>query len=146
MHPIRKQRIVFIILLALALAAAVALALYALKQNINVFFTPSQLHQQTIAANQTIRVGGLVRKGSVRHEGADNTVRFVITDTAQEVTVYYQGLLPDLFREGKGVVAEGRVNLDGSFQASQVLAKHDENYMPPQVAESLSPQALKGAA
>lgn len=140
MHPIRKQRLIFISLFMAAIALAVALALYALKQNINLFYTPSQLLAAQASEGRTVRVGGLVKKGSVHHQ-PDNTVLFTITDTAQDLVVRYTGLLPDLFREGQGIVAEGRLNSDGRFQASEVLAKHDENYMPPQLAESL--QAMK---
>lgn len=143
MHPIRKQRLYFIGALMLALIAAVALALYALKQNINVFYTPSQLQHSRPALTQTIRVGGLVKVGSVTHSRQDNTVGFVVTDTKQDIEVHYRGLLPDLFREGQGIVVEGKLDGQGILQASQVLAKHDENYMPPQVAESLPAATLK---
>ena len=140
MHPIRKQRLLFISFFLLALALACGLALFALKQNINVFYTPSQLSAVPHALKQTIRVGGLVKKASVSHQ--DSTVSFVITDSHHDVMVYYQGLLPDLFREGQGIVVEGKLRTDGALQASQVLAKHDENYMPPQVAESLPADVL----
>lgn len=143
MHPIRKQRLLFIVLFIVAIGAASGLALYALKQNINLFYTPSQLRQEKISLQQTLRLGGLVEKGSLSHNAQDNAVRFVITDTVNETVVYYNGLLPDLFREGQGIVAEGRLRTDGAFQATQVLAKHDENYMPPQVAESLPAKALR---
>lgn len=143
MHPIRKQRLYFIGALMLALVAAVALALYALKQNINLFYTPSQLQQTRPGLTQTIRVGGLVKAGSVVHSRQDNGVHFVVTDTQHNIEVYYRGLLPDLFREGQGIVVEGKLDGQGVLQASEVLAKHDENYMPPQVAESLPAATLK---
>lgn len=143
MHPIRKQRLYFISALMIALVAAVALALYALKQNINLFYTPSQLLLNKPAVTQTIRIGGLVKQGSVTHNGFDNAVSFVVTDTRQNIEVRYRGLLPDLFREGQGIVVEGKLDSHSILQASQVLAKHDENYMPPQVAESLPAATLK---
>ena len=142
MHPLRKQRLVFIAIFLIAIALACALALYALKENINLFYTPSQVLNEKISVKQTIRIGGLVKKGSVMHYSTNNTVRFVITDTKHDLIVYYAGILPDLFREGQGIVAEGKLSTEGSLQATQVLAKHDENYMPPQVAESLPADAL----
>ncbi len=138
MHPIRKQRLLFISLFMLAIALAIALALYALKQNINVFYSPSQLFTAKVSLKQTLRVGGLVEKGSVKHNTIDNQVQFTITDYHHDVIIYYTGLLPDLFREGQGIVAEGHVRANGTFQATEVLAKHDENYMPPPVAEMLA--------
>ncbi len=138
MHPIRKQRLIFISVFMIAIGIACALALYALKQNINVFYTPSQLLQTKLSRQQTLRVGGLVQNASVKHNTSDNQVCFVITDDHHEVTVYYTGLLPDLFREGQGIVAEGKLRADGAFQASEVLAKHDENYLPPPVAAALA--------
>jgi cytochrome c-type biogenesis protein CcmE len=145
MHPIRKQRLIFIGALLALIAIAAGLALYALKQNINLFYTPSQILQESVSTERTIRVGGLVKKGSVHYAKVGNEVSFVITDTAHDLKINYQGLLPDLFREGQGIVAEGHLNKEGSFAATQVLAKHDEKYTPPQVADSLKnmPQGIK---
>ncbi|MEM1140513.1 MAG: cytochrome c maturation protein CcmE [Pseudomonadota bacterium] len=119
-----------------AFSIAVALMLYALSDTIVLFYTPSDLNAGIEDPTRTVRLGGLVAEGSVvRGEG--QTVRFDITDTAQSVEVRYTGILPDLFREGQGIVAQGRIGEDGIFRASQVLAKHDENYLPPEAAEAI---------
>jgi cytochrome c-type biogenesis protein CcmE len=117
------------------LATAVGLVLYALSSNIVFFFTPSQVAANEAPQGRAFRVGGLVEDGSVRRNGLD--VSFRITDNARTIPVVYRGTLPDLFKEGKGVVAQGAVGPDGVFKASEVLAKHDENYMPPEAAEAL---------
>ena len=120
-----------------ALAVAAALVLSAFRQNLVFFFTPSQIAANEAPQGRAFRVGGLVESGSVRRQPDGVTVRFVITDTARSIPVVYRGLLPDLFREGKGVVTQGKLAADGVFYASEVLAKHDENYMPPEAAEAL---------
>ena len=120
-----------------ALAAAAALILAAFQQNLVFFFTPSQVAANEAPQGRTFRIGGLVEKGSVKRQPDGVTVRFVVTDTAKSMPVLYRGVLPDLFREGKGVVAQGRIGADGMFQASEVLAKHDENYMPPEAADAV---------
>jgi len=120
-----------------ALAAAAALILTAFQQNLVFFFTPSQVAANEAPLGRTFRIGGLVESGSVKRQTDGVTVRFIVTDTAKSIPVMYRGALPDLFREGKGVVAQGRIGGDGVFQASEVLAKHDENYMPPEAAEAL---------
>jgi cytochrome c-type biogenesis protein CcmE len=120
-----------------ALAAAAALILTAFQQNLVFFFTPSQVAANEAPLGRTFRIGGLVESGSVKRQTDGVTVRFIVTDTAKSIPVLYRGALPDLFREGKGVVAQGRIGGDGVFQASEVLAKHDENYMPPEAAEAL---------
>lgn len=118
-----------------ALGVASALVLSAFRDNLVFFHSPSDLAAEPIPPERVFRLGGLVEEGSVKREG--ETTHFRVTDLAQSVAVSYSGLLPDLFREGQGVVAEGRLTADGEFIASKVLAKHDENYMPPEVADSL---------
>ena len=116
-------------------ALAVGLVLNAFESNIVFFYSPSQVVAKEAPASRTFRLGGLVEEGSVKRDGTE--VRFAVTDTAQTVAVQYTGLLPDLFKEGKGVVTQGRLGDDGVFVAREVLAKHDENYMPPEAAEAL---------
>jgi len=117
-----------------ALGAATALVLSAFEQNLVFFFTPSQVAAHEAPQGRTFRIGGMVETGSVKREGVE--VRFLVTDTAKTIPVVYSGALPDLFREGKGVVAQGQLGADGVFRAREVLAKHDENYMPPEAAEA----------
>ncbi len=124
------------------LAVAAIMVLFALKDSVVFFHTPSDIVEKGVSANDRIRLGGLVADGSVvRGEGT--TVSFKVTDTLKEIPVKFTGVLPDLFREGQGVVAEGKLNADGSFTADSVLAKHDENYMPPEVAKSLEARGVK---
>ena len=133
----RKQRRLLLVLGGVGLiGAAVALILTALSQNIVYFYAPAELKQHPLAEGQRFRLGGLVTQGSVKRE-ADNVVDFTVTDLKATVPVRYQGILPDLFREGQGVVAEGRLGPGGVFLAEQVLAKHDERYMPREVADAL---------
>lgn len=120
-----------------ALAIAAALVLSAFQKNLVFFFTPTQVAANEAPQGRTFRIGGLVAPGSVKRQADGVTVQFVVTDTAKNIPVVYKGILPDLFREGKGVVTQGRLGPDGTFQASEVLAKHDENYMPPEAAEAL---------
>ena len=120
-----------------ALALAVTLVLAAFRQNLVFFFTPSQVAANEAPLGTTFRIGGMVETGSVKRQADGLTVRFLVTDTAKSIPVEYRGALPDLFREGKGVVAQGRVGTDGVFVANEVLAKHDENYMPPEAAEAV---------
>jgi len=120
-----------------ALAIAAGLVLSAFQKNLVFFFTPSQVAANEAPQGRTFRIGGLVVPGSVKRQADGVTVQFVVTDTAKSIPVVYKGILPDLFREGKGVVTQGRLGPDGVFQASEVLAKHDENYMPPEAAEAL---------
>ena len=119
------------------LAGAIALVLNAFENNLVFFFSPTQVARQEAPVGRSFRIGGLVETGSVRHEATGLAMRFVVTDGAHQVPVAYLGLPPDLFQEGKGVVAQGRLDADGVFRAEQVLAKHDENYMPPEAAEAL---------
>jgi cytochrome c-type biogenesis protein CcmE len=120
-----------------ALAVASALVLNAFNSNLVFFFSPSQVLADEAPRERSFRIGGLVEEGSLQRDGQGLTIRFVVTDLAQKVPVTYTGLLPDLFKEGKGVVAQGKLGADGVFRAEQVLAKHDENYMPPEAAAAL---------
>ena len=139
----RKQRRgVLIGTCLLVLGVAVGLALYAMRDSIVFFYSPSEVAKMGIAPGQRFRLGGLVEAGSVvRGEGT--TIRFVVTDKASTLPVTFTGVLPDLFREGQGVVAEGVLGADGSFQADNVLAKHDEKYMPPEVAAKLKQESVR---
>ena len=123
-------------LIVVGCTIATGLALLALRENINLFFSPSQIVEGTAPSNTTIRLGGMVVAGSVQR-GANLGVTFVLTDLAEQVTVTYEGILPDLFREGQGIVTQGKLDSSGRFLAQQVLAKHDETYMPPEVNDAL---------
>ncbi len=138
----RKKRRLALIFSSLAtLALALALVLVALRDNIVFFYGPSELAQKAPHPGQRLRIGGLVKQGSLVHEG-DRTVRFAVTDQKQDVEVTYTGLLPDLFREGQGVVAEGTLGNDKLFHADSILAKHDERYMPRDVVDALKKQGV----
>jgi cytochrome c-type biogenesis protein CcmE len=119
------------------LGVASMLVLNAFQSNLVFFFSPSQIAANEAPRDRSFRIGGLVEEGSLKREGQSLTVNFVVTDMAQRIPVSYTGMLPDLFKEGKGVVAQGKLGADGVFRAEQVLAKHDENYMPPEAAEAL---------
>jgi len=131
----KKQRLYFVIAGMSVLAVAAALVLTSFEDSLVFFHSPSDLAEKPVPAGRTFRLGGLVEEGSVVKQGV--IVQFRVTDLAESVPVTFEGLLPDLFREGQGVVTEGQLNEDGIFVASNVLAKHDENYMPPEVADSL---------
>ena len=133
----RHKRIGFIIAGLAGLAIAAGLALNAFQDNLVFFFSPSQVAAKEAPTGRTFRVGGLVQEGTVKRDTDGLTVRFTVTDTAQSIPVVYKGILPDLFKEGRGCVAQGRMNADGVFYADQIMAKHDENYMPPEAAEAL---------
>jgi cytochrome c-type biogenesis protein CcmE len=133
----RHRRTIFIAAGVAALAVAVALVLKAFNSNIVFFFTPTQVAANEAPKQRAFRIGGLVQENSVQRQADGITVAFVVTDTANSIPVSYKGILPDLFKEGKGVVAQGTLGADGKFVASEVLAKHDENYMPPEAAEAL---------
>jgi len=133
----RQKRIAMVAGGLAALAVAAALVLSAFQQNLVFFFTPSQVAANEAPQGKTFRIGGMVETGSVKRQPDGLTVRFMVTDTAKSIPVEYRGALPDLFREGKGVVAQGRVGADGMFVANEVLAKHDENYMPPEAADAV---------
>ncbi|MEE4378648.1 MAG: cytochrome c maturation protein CcmE [Candidatus Competibacteraceae bacterium] len=137
MHPVRRKRLTFVLIIVLGVGVAASLTLYALQQNINLFYSPSQIAAGEAPVGRSIRVGGLVVAGSVARETESLQVEFALTDNQELIQVRYEGILPDLFREGQGIVARGRVTPEGVVQAEEVLAKHDENYMPPEVADSL---------
>jgi cytochrome c-type biogenesis protein CcmE len=138
MHPIRRQRLIIVLLVILGAGGAVGLAAYALRQNINLFYPPAEIVDGKVPVGKKIRAGGMVIKGSLKRSPDSLLVSFVITDFKAEVTVQYTGILPDLFAEGQGVVANGVMDVNGIFQASEVLAKHDEKYMPPEVEQTLA--------
>jgi cytochrome c-type biogenesis protein CcmE len=131
----RQKRLAIVLGGVAALGVAIGLVLYALNSNIVFFFTPTQVAQDEAPRGRSFRIGGLVEPGSLQPDGT--RVTFRVTDNVQAIAVSYTGSLPDLFREGKGVVAQGRIGPDGVFAATEVLAKHDENYMPPEAAEAL---------
>ncbi|MFM9915130.1 MAG: cytochrome c maturation protein CcmE [Rhizobacter sp.] len=142
MKPRTKRGLAIVVGLA-TLGIASALVLNAFKSNMVFFFSPSQVAADEAPRERNFRIGGLVEQGSIVRDDKTLQVRFVVTDLARKVPVTYTGLLPDLFREGKGVVAQGKMGPDGVFHAEQVLAKHDENYMPPEAADALA-KARKG--
>ena len=134
----RRHKRIGIILVGLAgLALATFLALSAFRENLVFFFSPTQVAAKEAPVNRTFRIGGLVQDGTLKREPDGLTVRFTVTDTAASIPVVYKGILPDLFKEGRGCVAQGKIGPDGVFQAEQVLAKHDENYMPPEAGEAI---------
>lgn len=137
MHPVRKKRLITISIILATLAIAVALVMYALSQNINLFYSPTQIAQGEAPQDVTIRAGGMVVEGSVERDRETLDVVFAVTDYAYQVKIAYHGILPDLFREGQGIVAQGKLNSEGILIASEVLAKHDEEYMPPEISEAL---------
>jgi len=138
----RHRKLLAIVLALAGIGIATALILNAFQSNLVFFFSPTEVAQGKAPTDRAFRIGGLVEDGSVKREPDGLTVSFVITDTAKSIPVTYKGILPDLFKEGKGVVAEGRLGKDGLFTATQVLAKHDENYMPPEAAHAIE-QAQK---
>lgn len=133
----RQKRFVFIIVALVALAVVVGLVLNALESNVNLYFTPTQVFNNEAPHGRSFRIGGLVEEGSIKRANDGLTVNFVITDTHKSLPVVYKGILPDLFKEGKGVVAQGKMEADGVMHAEEVLAKHDENYMPPEAKDAL---------
>ncbi|MBK1723120.1 cytochrome c maturation protein CcmE [Thiocystis violacea] len=142
----RQKRLAFVALAVLGVGAASALALTALKSNISYFFSPSQVIANEAPPDHVFRLGGLVTKGTLARQEDGLTIHFDVTDNAQTVKVAYTGILPDLFSEGSGVVAKGRLGPDGVFYADEVLAKHDEDYMPPEVASTLKTAHAEGVA
>src|SRR4051795_11376306 len=133
----RHKRIIFIVCSLAALGLATWLVLGAFRNNLVFFFSPTQIASKEAPVGRTFRIGGLVQDGSVKRETDGLTIRFSVTDTANTIPVVYKGILPDLFKEGRGCVAQGRVGSDGVFRADQVLAKHDENYMPPEAGAAI---------
>lgn len=138
MNKIQKRRLYFVSFFIIGLAIAASLIFYALRQNMNVFLTPDELATMQIRPDYHIRLGGMVKKQSVHHDKNGLGVEFTVTDFKRDIKVRYVGILPDLFRQGKGVVAEGTMNAQGVFVATQILAKHDENYMPKKIATSIN--------
>jgi cytochrome c-type biogenesis protein CcmE len=141
----RRQRMIFVGVVLIGVAVATALALTAIGENMLYFYSPSQIAAGEAPPGQDLRVGGLVVDGSVARQSNGLDVHFELTDTSAVVPVTYTGILPDLFREGQGIVALGKIGDNGVFQAREVLAKHDENYMPPEVAEALKLAAEGGS-
>ena len=137
MKPHRRKKLGIILFIAAGLSTAIGLSLYAFSNNIDLFFTPTQVAAGEVTPGQRIRVGGMVKEGSVSHSQEQLEVSFIATDYSNDVQIRYAGILPDLFREGQGIVAEGSMRSDGVFQASRVLAKHDENYMSVEVKAAL---------
>ena len=142
MHPQRKQRLIVVLLIVFGTGIAVALASFALRENINLFYPPAEIAAGKAPVGKQIRAGGMVLVGSIKRDPNSLRVDFVVTDYDAKVPVVYTGILPDLFDEGQGVVASGKLDSNGIFQATEVLAKHDENYMPPEV-QSASMRQLK---
>ena len=142
----RHKRFVFIAVALAGVGLAVGLVLYALRGNVNLYFTPTQVFDNKVPKDRSFRIGGLVKDGSVKREGDGLTTNFVITDMYKEIPVVYKGILPDLFQEGKGVVVEGKMGTGGVMVAQEVLAKHDENYMPPEAADALKKAKAMEAA
>ena len=143
MNPVRKKRLYIVLAILAGVGIAVALALSALQQNINLFYTPSQIANGEAPQNTRIRAGGLVENGSVQRSSDSLETDFVVTDGAKSVTIRYSGILPDLFREGQGIVAMGKLDGSGVLIADEVLAKHDENYMPPEVMQALEQSGMQ---
>lgn len=138
MNPRRRKLLLSVIFIVAGVGGAVALALKAFQENLLYFYSPAQIVAGEAPTARPFRIGGLVVEGSVMREPGSLAVEFTLTDTLEEVNVSYDGILPDLFREGQGIVANGKLLPDGTFEAFEVLAKHDENYMPPEVADALS--------
>jgi cytochrome c-type biogenesis protein CcmE len=137
MHPVRKQRLIMVVFIVVFASVAIGLMVFALRENINLFYPPSKIVAGEAPLETRIRAGGCVLPGSVSRDNESLEVSFLITDGGADLQVSYSGILPDLFSEGEAVVVNGMLNGDGVFMASQVLAKHDETYTPPEVAESV---------
>ena len=137
MRPARKRRLYLVMLLVIGAGVFVSLFMWGLGEYKMYFYKPSEVVKGETPPGRAFKIGGLVKVDSVKREGDGTTVQFTITDTLADVVIQYTGILPDLFREGQGIVADGRLRSDGVFEASNVLAKHDENYMPPEVARAL---------
>ena len=133
----RHKRVAFIVAGLAGLAIAAYLVASAFRNNLVFFFSPTQVAAKEAPVNRTFRIGGLVQEGTLQRDNDGLTVRFTVTDTAANIPVVYKGILPDLFKEGRGCVAQGKLSSDGVFHADQVLAKHDENYMPPQAGDAI---------
>lgn len=137
MHPLRRRRLLIVLFIVVGASIAAGLVFWALRDNMNFFYSPVQVERGEAPVGRTIRVGGLVLPGSVQRSASGLDVRFEVSDNQSVLEIVYQGILPDLFAEGQGVVAVGELQADGQFRAQQVLAKHDETYMPPEVHDAL---------
>jgi cytochrome c-type biogenesis protein CcmE len=137
MTPTRKRRLIAVLVIILGVGAAAVVAIKALNENMLFFVSPTDVEEQNLPAGKRFRLGGLVAGGSVSRASDSLAIKFVVTDGAASVDVMYDGILPDLFREGQGIIAIGELRPEGYFEAAEVLAKHDENYMPPEVADAL---------
>jgi cytochrome c-type biogenesis protein CcmE len=137
MTPTRKRRLIAVVAVVAGAAAAVGLGLLAFQDNLLYYFSPTEVQAGEVPEGRVFRVGGMVMDGTVKREPGSMKVQFVVTDYGEQVTIEYEGILPDLFREGQGIIAQGKLDSNNLFVASEVLAKHDENYMPPEVADSL---------
>lgn len=146
MHPVRKQRLMIVLFIVIFSSVAVGLMTYALRQNINLFYPPSAIAAGDVPHNTRIRAGGCVKPGSIKRATDSLKVQFLITDGNADVPVAYEGMLPDLFAEGEAAVVNGTVDQDGRFNATEVLAKHDEKYVPPEVAEAMKDKGEHEAA
>ncbi|MCZ2723325.1 cytochrome c maturation protein CcmE [Marinomonas sp. 15G1-11] len=146
MHPVRKKRIIAISSIVVILGLALALVMYALQQNINLFYSPTQIVNGEAPKDVMLRAGGMVVEGSVKRDNETLSVSFEVTDFTETVRIEYKGILPDLFREGQGIVAQGKLNANGTMIASEVLAKHDEEYMSPEIAEALKQSELNSTS
>ena len=144
MKPLRRRRLITVLSIVTGLAVAIGMGLYAMQQNINLFYSPSEL--SGAPNNVLIRVGGLVVKDTVKRDSDSLKVEFILTDNTGDVRVLYDGILPDLFREGQGIVTMGQLQENGDFIASEVLAKHDETYMSPEVAQAIKDAETKAKA
>jgi cytochrome c-type biogenesis protein CcmE len=146
MNPKRKKRLFAVLLLVSGVGVAVGLTTYALRQNIDHFYTPSQLSAAAVPLDRRIRIGGLVIVGSLQREPNSLKVAFVVTDYKAQTRIEYEGILPDLFREGQGIIAVGKLNSAGIVVAEEVLAKHDEKYMPPEIKAAIDEAGHPGAS
>ena len=142
----RRKRLLAVLAIIGGVGAATALAMLAFQDNLLYFYNPTQIVAGEAPSGRTFRIGGLVTQGSLQKTEGTLKIRFMVTDYKESIPVNYEGLLPDLFREGQGVIAHGRLADNGEFVADEVLAKHDENYMPPEVADSLHPQPAAGTS
>lgn len=137
MNRRKKRRLIIVISIVVGVSIAVGLTVFALSQNINLFYSPTQILNGEAPTNTRIRAGGMVVAGSLKRASDSLDVYFDVTDYENVISIHYKGILPDLFREGQGIVAQGKLSADNTFEATEVLAKHDENYMPPEVADAL---------
>lgn len=137
MNPKRKQRLIWLSVMVAGVGLSATLVLYALRSNINLYFTPSQVNTVEMQKLPQFRMGGMVEKGSIKHDAKGLGVDFLLTDYTKTIAVHFNGVLPALFREGQGLVVQGKLNNKGEFVANQVLAKHDEKYMPPNIKQRL---------